>query len=50
MEKFFYCITGISELDGPKVIAYKINDDFSSYHFLNQQSINEVIPVIGENR
>jgi len=41
--KVLYCITEISELDGPKVIAYKINDDFS-LTILNQQSINGGYP------
>tara|TARA_R110002049_G_scaffold74196_1_gene191537 strand:+ start:830 stop:1897 length:1068 start_codon:yes stop_codon:yes gene_type:complete len=42
-EKILYCITEVSELDNPKVIAYDINNDFS-LSLLNQQSINGGYP------
>lgn len=41
--KFLYCITEIGKLDGPKVIAYSVNDDFS-LSILNEQIIKGGYP------
>lgn len=41
--KVLYCITEIGELDGPRIIAYTINGDFS-LSILNEQSINGGYP------
>jgi len=41
--KFLYCITEIGKLDGPEVIAYTVNEDFS-LSILNKQTIKGGYP------
>ncbi len=41
--KILYCVTEIGELDGPNIIAYKINEDYSLSN-LNEQSIKGGFP------